>query len=351
MKILFDMRPVQKALGRGIGYYCRGLIEGLAAIDGVRMGYLLDHWRASLPPGLPPGPRYFSDRLQYLDERYDVYVISNLFSTLYFRDAYEYLVPSRVRDKVDLVTAIVYDMLPWFEHDETEGKPALRKKFLDVLAAMNRLDHLFCISEATRQDVLRYAGTPRSLTSVIYGSANPGTQARPADYDFGRRANAVVYVGGSMERKNVAASIEGFAAAYKSGRIPPDSQYFLVYQPDDLSAVRNMAEAAGVGDRVEATGFLPDGALGELIRRCKSTVFPSLYEGLGMPVIESYRLDTPCFVGDNSSLRELAPAECRFDVSNVAGLADLFTAALTDEETLLGLDSVGPKSGERADVG
>ena len=331
MKLLFDMRPVQKAQGRGIGYYCTGLIEGLASIEGVQLGYLLDHWRAPLPRGLPPGARYFSDRLEYLSDHYDVYIMTNLFSTLYFQDAYEYLVPSRVREKVGLVAAVVYDMLPWFEHPVEEGKPAIRKKFLEILSVMRSLDHVFCISEATREDVVRYTGTARSLTSVIYGSANPGTRARPAAYDFKTRANAVVYVGGSNPRKNVGASIEGFAAAYKSGRIPRDSQYFLVYKPDDISAVRALAEAAGVGDRVVATGFLPDAALDDLICNCKSTVFPSLYEGLGMPVIESYRLDTPCFVGDNSSLRELAPRECRFDVSKVEGIADMFTAALTDE--------------------
>ncbi len=53
MKILFDMRTVQQHLNRGIGYYCLGLIEGLASVEGVRLGYLLDHRRAPLPPDLP----------------------------------------------------------------------------------------------------------------------------------------------------------------------------------------------------------------------------------------------------------------------------------------------------------
>ena len=333
MKILFDMRTVQQHLNRGIGYYCLGLIEGLASVEGVRLGYLLDHRRAPLPPDLPPGPRYFSDRLQYLDDRYDVFLIGNLFSTLYFRDADEFFVPSRVRDKVALVTAVVHDMITWIEREGELRWPVHMRKYLDIVSVLNRLDHVFCNSESTRDDITRYTGMERSRMSVIYGSANPGTRARPATYDFRRRSNAVVYVGGSMARKNVAASIQGFAAAYKSGRIPPDSHYFLVYKPDDISAVRGMAEAAGVGDRVVTTGFLADAAMDELICRCKATVFPSLYEGLGMPVIESYRLDTPCFVGDNSSLRELAPEECRFDVTTVDGIADMFAAALTDKRS------------------
>jgi glycosyltransferase involved in cell wall biosynthesis len=331
VRILFDMRPLQKALFRGIGYYCMGLIEGLAANEDVEMGYLLDHWRAALPPGLPPGPRYFSDRLESLDEHYDVFIIGNVFTTLYYVDAYEYLVPARVREKVGLVASVAYDMITWIERDRELRWPSLRRKFMEILSAMKRFDHIFCISEATREDVVEYAGVQRSLTSVIYGSTNPGTASPRGAYDFSGRANAVVYVGGSFPRKNVNASIEGFAAAYHSGRIPADSQYFLVFRADDISVVRRKAEAEGVGGQVVATGFLSDAALSDLVSRCKSTVFPSLYEGLGMPVLESYRLDTPCFVGDNSSLKEIAPPECRFDASRVESIADMFVAALTDK--------------------
>ena len=257
MKILFDMRPVQQHLNRGIGYYCLGLIEGLAAIDGVRLGYLLDRRRPPLPAGLPPGARYFSDRLEYVDEYYDALIIGNLFSTLYFRDAYEYYLPSRLRDKVGLVTAVVHDMITWIERARELRWPSLMRKYLDIVSVLKRLDHVFCNSEATRDDVVRYTGAARSLTSVIYGSANPGTVTRPSSYDFADRANAVVYVGGDMPRKNVKASIDGFASAYRAGRIPRDSQYFLVYKPDDISGIRALADAAGVGDRVVATGSCP----------------------------------------------------------------------------------------------
>ena len=173
-------------------------------------------------------------------------MIGDLFSTLYFRDAYEYYLPSRLRDKVGLVTAVVHDMITWIERARELRWPSLMRKYLDIVSVLKRMDHVFCNSEATRDDVVRYTGAARSLTSVIYGSANPGTATRPSSYDFADRANAVVYVGGDMPRKNVKASIDGFASAYRAGRIPRDSQYFLVYKPDDIwgSALWPMPQAS-----------------------------------------------------------------------------------------------------------
>ena len=55
------------------------------------------------------------------------------------------------------------------------------------------------------------------------------------------------------------------------------------------------------------TGHLPDGAMASVISLAEGLVFPALYEGLGLPVLEAYQYDRPALVSDSSSLRELAP--------------------------------------------
>ncbi len=69
------------------------------------------------------------------------------------------------------------------------------------------------------------------------------------------------------------------------------------------------------GTDVILTGFVSDQTLGRLFAGCMATVFPSLYEGLGLPVLESYAFGKPALASDSSSLRELVPEPCRFDPS------------------------------------
>jgi glycosyltransferase involved in cell wall biosynthesis len=70
------------------------------------------------------------------------------------------------------------------------------------------------------------------------------------------------------------------------------------------------------------TGYVPDGAMRAVIEGAIATIFPSLYEGLGLPVLESYQFSRAALVADNSSLKELAPPQCRFDASRPEAIAE-----------------------------
>jgi glycosyltransferase involved in cell wall biosynthesis len=64
-----------------------------------------------------------------------------------------------------------------------------------------------------------------------------------------------------------------------------------------------------------------DETLGRLFEHCLATVFPSLYEGLGLPVLESYWFGRPALASDTSALKELVPPSCRFDPTSAASIA------------------------------
>jgi len=69
------------------------------------------------------------------------------------------------------------------------------------------------------------------------------------------------------------------------------------------------------------TGFLSDAVLATCYRNAFASVFPSLYEGLGLPVLESYHFGVPALASNVSSLAEITSASCQFDPSSELSIA------------------------------
>ena len=95
--------------------------------------------------------------------------------------------------------------------------------------------------------------------------------------------------------------------------------------------------------RVLIPGFVPDEVLVALFQSTELAVYPSLYEGYGLPVIDSLACGAPTIAGDNSSLREILPREARFEPSDPGAIAAAIVRALTDKpfrERLMALTNV-----------
>jgi glycosyltransferase involved in cell wall biosynthesis len=69
------------------------------------------------------------------------------------------------------------------------------------------------------------------------------------------------------------------------------------------------------------TGFVDDRTLARCYRRAIATVFPSLYEGLGLPVLESYYFGVPAIASGTTSLAEITAPACRFDPTSAQDIA------------------------------
>lgn len=333
MKILFDMRVVQFAQDRGIGNYSINLIETLVKNHPeIEFEYLIDIDLTPLPPNVPSARLVFLDRLKYLDRTYDVFFNMGFFSVLKSEDMDSYIVPAEIRQRSRLVVGIVYDLifLVFKEHyllDET-----VKRRYLACLESANAMDHLFCISETTKEDLLRYSRIHDNRATVINGAGKTRPSSQMVNYDFQMRTNTLVYIGGDDYRKNLVGAAEAFALAYSENQIPADSLFYIVCNITEATkaAVTEISKTYGAENHILVPGYLPDETLSALIQSAKATVFPSLYEGLGMPILESYSLGTPVFAGDNSSLRELTHPECRFDSSDMQATASAYVEALSN---------------------
>jgi len=195
-------------------------------------------------------------------------------------------------------------------------------------------------SEATRQDLVRYYGTPPEKITVVYPGrdeslapvSDPDTLAGVrARYDL--TGPYLLYVGTLHPRKNLVRLVQAFAALLGSdAELPADLLLVLAGQKgwlcgDILAQVRKL----GLTERVILTGYVPDADLPALLSGAQAFVFPSLYEGFGLPLLEAMACGTPVVCSNAASLPEVAgEAALTVDPLDTEALVEALARVLTD---------------------
>jgi glycosyltransferase involved in cell wall biosynthesis len=187
-------------------------------------------------------------------------------------------------------------------------------------------------SEATKADLVRAYGVPADKVRVVYlgcdvpaGAVNqPMPRPYPQPY--------FLYVGTLQPRKNLERLVAAFA---KLAADPTLADVKLVlagrkgWLYDSLFA---QVAQWGLTDRVIFPGYVPDEALPDLYRGALAYVFPSLYEGFGLPVLEAQTYGVPVMTANNSSLPEVAgDAALLVDPHDVDAIAAAMRRLATDE--------------------
>ncbi|RMG99494.1 MAG: glycosyltransferase family 1 protein [Chloroflexi bacterium] len=190
---------------------------------------------------------------------------------------------------------------------------------------------MITISQSSRQDVHQQFGVPLSRIDVVYpGVDKVYRPLSPHEISKFRQQNNlperfILHVGTLQPRKNIPVLLKAFARLRD-----PDLHLFLVggkgWLYDDIFA---QVEALQLTDRVHFTGYVPDETLPFWYNTALALVFPSVYEGFGMPVIEAMACGTPVIAANTSSLPEAAgSAALLFTPHNPEELADRIDTVL-----------------------
>ncbi len=234
----------------------------------------------------------------------------------------DYLLPGWLRRQAPRRLGIVYDLVPLLFPDRYLARDRARRQYLDALGVLRQSDELFTISHATRRDTIRHAAVDPRRVTCIYGDidhAKRGLAARPAAATadvparHGLTGPYCVYVGGDDWRKNMETAVRAFARFWQQHA---GFQLAVVCKLSAarIAALREVATAAGLPEAaVVFTGFVSDEDLVGLVRHATLLVYPSLYEGLGLPVLEAYACGTPVVGSDTSSIAELVLPELACD--------------------------------------
>jgi glycosyltransferase involved in cell wall biosynthesis len=227
----------------------------------------------------------------------------------------------------------IHDMtLELFPECHTWRKRLLTSRLLPVAARAARL--ILAPSEATRRDVVRLLGVDVARVRVIPYAASPGFRpvvpdAARLEREYGVRPPYFLYVGTLEPRKNLDRALRAFARIAPS---LPEHQLVLVGQRGWRCAT-TLREAARpeLRSRVVLPGYVPEADLPGLMSGATAFVYPSLYEGFGLPVVEAMACGTPVITSRSSSLAEIADgAAFLVDPCDERALAEAFSALATD---------------------
>ncbi len=337
LRIVVDVRRVRDF---GIGTYIRGLLHALGAIDQSNE-YIL----VALPEdegsfsGLPPNFNTVIYR------KSDSYSLNHVAFPLFLHR----LQPSLVHIPLNQVPLFMMEPYVVTIHDMAsllfEGGSGLRmqtRRFL-LRRGLLRAKRIMAVSEATRRDVHDALGIPADRIRLVYNAPNPdffrpaaGERARileryQIDYPF------LLYAGNIRPQKNIPRLVEAFAVAREHlSRHPVYRDLHLIIIGDEISrypSVRRAVIQTRVEKAVRFLGFVPFEALRIFFESAALFVFPSLYEGFGLPPLEAMATGTPVVASNVSSLPEvLGDAALLVNPENVFEIARAIQEALLDED-------------------
>ncbi len=237
--------------------------------------------------------------------------------------------------------SILYDLqhlaYPWF-FDAAEL--AHRTKFYRDLA--DRVDHVVCISEFSRISLIRHFGVRPDRTSVVpiaipdrlprYEPTAAWEALATCDMP---RCRFAFYPANFWPHKNHRMLLVAFGRFVKER---PESDLHLVLTGEPLGegeAVRSAIERMGLSSRVHLLGFVPEAQLGALWSAASFLVFPSLFEGFGIPLTEAMSFGTPILCSREGSLPEVGGNEAvYFDARKPQTLVDALAMAVDQPEEM-----------------
>jgi glycosyltransferase involved in cell wall biosynthesis len=228
-----------------------------------------------------------------------------------------------------------------------------------VSQTARRADRVLTDSQASRQDIVRHLDIPAERVHAVLLAADeryrpvsdpaelarvreryglPGGRGDPAPTD-----RFFLYLGGFDVRKNVAGLVRAYArvletptlpSSPKDGNVGVSSTRLVIagrlptadtpFTPDP----RRMAAEVGIADQVHFTGWVDEADKPALYSLASLFVFPSLYEGFGLPVAEAAACGAPVLTSNRSSLPEVAPGAWLANPEDVDALAAAMAEAL-----------------------
>jgi len=340
LHIVIDVRRVRDF---GIGTYIRDLIQALGAIDTANQYTLV-----SLPgdvraiTGLPDN---FHSAVYPRD---DSSALDHVAFPLFLRGLSPDLVHIPLNRVPLLMTrpyvVTVHDMASLF-FEETRSRLEMEWRRYRFRRGLVRAKRVIAVSEATRRDVQNRMGVPPERISKVYNAPDPGFLTGPEhaaeeqqrimeryqiNYPF------LLYAGNIRRHKNVPRLVEAFAVLReKLEAHPAYKELRLVIIGDTISqfpAVRQAVIKSRVEPVVRFLGFVPFDALRCFYQCAAAFVFPSRYEGFGLPPLEAMACGAPVVTSNVSSLPEVVgDAAVLVNPENVFDIARGIADVLLDE--------------------
>ncbi|NIT03492.1 glycosyltransferase [Candidatus Saccharibacteria bacterium] len=254
--------------------------------------------------------RLFPFKVYYKLHKWGINIPLELFfgsHDLYFFPNFT-LYPHRRGRSVVVVHDLSFEKVPQFVFKKNVE---FLQKFVPPSVA--QADRVVAISQNTKQDLIETYGVPEKKISIV----NPGVDLKvfkpqseseiaKVKKKYGIERPFVLYLGTLDPRKNVAALVRAYAALRDQGRyqLVLAGKVGWMHEKRVYGEVFEVVGKLGLKDDVVFTGYVPDEDRPKLLSACEVFVFPSLFEGFGMPVVEAQACGAPVVTSNVTSLPE-----------------------------------------------
>ncbi len=231
--------------------------------------------------------------------------------------------------------SIVYDLIPL-------RLPDLFPRHREFRAKLERLLHhssaLVAISQRTKQDLVELMGVDPDLVDVVYPGRGDGFRPSPAPIvaevasRFGLSEPYILYVGALGPHKNVETLLRAYQRARLNAHLP--AKLVIVGSHHWGRHAMSVLESLHVRNDIVLTGYVPVEDLPALYTGAELFVFPSSYEGFGLPVLEAMACGTPVIAANSGSLPEAGGSAALYvDPMDEDALAATMCRVMNEPET------------------
>ena len=342
LHIVIDARRIRDF---GIGTYIRSLVHALGGIDRTNR-YTIVSKSAGMSE-LKGLPENFSTAIY---ERSDHSNFDHLAFPIFLRR----LAPDLVHIPLNRVPILmvrpyvvtVHDLANLFFEEETSSVRMQLRRFR-FRRGLVRADRVIAVSEATKRDVENIMGIPPARIRRVYNAPDPGFFERASKVNGVEQDKIleryqinypyILYAGAIRRHKNIPRLVEAFAVVRDQLAGHPNYQDLrLVIIGDNISrypSVRQAVIKSRVEHAVRFLGFVPFDTLRCFYESAAAFVFPSRYEGFGLPPLEAMACGAPVIASNVSSLPEVVgEAAVQINPENVFDIARGIREVLIDEE-------------------
>lgn len=295
MNIAFDMHFTKTTSNqRGIGRYTHNLIECIK-----------NNYRNN---------SYFDFHPEFKDNRIEKqlksFIVKNAIDIFHITSPFEGNTHQLMKKELfgnAKIVATLYDVIPLFFKGVYLQMESDIKKYVKVLDFIKACDAILSISETTKKDAVTYAKMDPNKIKVILGGVDPKFKVYPkvkSSSQYGINKPYVIYTGGDDFRKNLQGIIQAFAKVNKLLNFK--YQLVIVGNVNKERLFQIAAKAKMVQENLILTGYVSDEGLVKLYNNAELFIFPSFYEGLGLPVLEAMACGVPVLTSNNSSLTEIS---------------------------------------------
>jgi glycosyltransferase involved in cell wall biosynthesis len=332
----------------GVGNYLLNIIEA-GAFDGYTIYAYYDTSEETLPDIDVPEETDFRWRLietpdfvdRILDSAQPIWWVNGTLYRVLKRDGIDaFFGPNFVQPALfDGPSAIVVHDVIHRTLPEVHTK-AYRLYLRAFLAAsVRQADHVITVSEHSKRDFLRYHQSPTDRVSVAYGAADGVYRPRDLSSETRERIcrnfdvpeQFILYVGNIEPRKNLVAVLNALS------QFPDGERPSLVVVGKEQLAYKSLERTlkqCSFRDQIHFTGYVPDDDLPLLYNMASLFIYPSLYEGFGLPVLEAMQSGTPVITSDRTSLPEVVDdAGITIDPNDCDAIANAIQRLWTNKET------------------